>query len=187
MNLYVKSMVSQRCKMVVQEELLKLGLHEVSVELGKVVIIEHISTIQREQFREALHITGLELLDDKREIIIERVKNVVTDLIYNTVEAPLVNFSVFLSVKMGYDYIYLANLFSELNGCTLEHYVIANKIERVKELLLEDEMNLSEISYLMHYSSVSHLSAQFKKETGFTPSCFKNNGDYAGRQFVECI
>jgi methylphosphotriester-DNA--protein-cysteine methyltransferase len=187
MNLYVKSMVSLRCKMAIQEVLKKLGFHEVSIDLGKVVIEESLTPNQKDSFRQSIRFFGLELIDDKREVIVERIKNVVTEMVYHSEEAPLVNFSVFLSSRLGYDYIYLANLFSDLNGCTLEHYVIANKIERVKELLLEDEMNLSEISYLMHYSSVSHLSAQFKKETGYTPSCFKNNGDYAGRQFVECI
>jgi YesN/AraC family two-component response regulator len=180
-------MVSLRCKMVVHEELLKLGLHEISIDLGKIVIQEEITKIQREEFRNAILLFGLELLDDKREILMEQVKNVVTELVHYTVEAPLVNFSVFLSAKLGYDYIYLANLFSELNGCTIEHFLIANKIERVKELLLEDEMNLSEISYVMHYSSVSHLSAQFKKVTGVTPSFYKHTCDYSDRQFVECI
>ena len=162
-------MVSLRCKMAIQDVLKRLGFHEVSVDLGKVVIEESLTPDQKDDFRHSIQVFGLELIDDKREVLVERIKNVVTEMVYHTAESPLVNFSVFLSSKLGYD------------------YVIANKIERVKELLLEDEMNLSEISYLMHYSSVSHLSAQFKKETGFTPSCFKNSGDYGGRQFVESI
>ena len=180
-------MISQRCKMLVHDELLKLGLDEVSIDLGKVVLRKDILTEEREQLRSALLRSGLELLDDKREILIERVKNVVTKMVYYSEDAPRVNFSVFLSKELGYDYVYLANLFSELKGSTIEHFVIENKIERVKGLLLEDEMNLSEISYVMHYSSVSHLSAQFKKVTGVTPSYFKNASAYSERRLVECL
>ena len=187
MNLYIKSMISKRCKMLVHDELLKLGVHEISIDLGKVVLGEDILPREKELFRTAMLLSGLELLDDKREILIERVKNVITKLVYYTEDAPRINFSVFLSKDLGYDYIYLANLFSEMKGCTIEHYVIENKIERVKGLLLEDEMNLSEISYVMHYSSVSHLSAQFKKVTGVTPSYFKNASVYSERRLVECL
>jgi YesN/AraC family two-component response regulator len=187
MTLYIKSMVSLRCKMMVQHELTMMGLHEVSVDLGRVVIEENISNKQREQLGSALHESGLELLEDKQEILIERVKNVVTEMVHYAEDAPTVNFSVFLSEKLGYDYVYLANLFSEAKGYTIEHFIIANKIERVKELILENEMNLTEISYNMHYSSVSHLSAQFKKVTGITPSHFKTSHSFSSRQSLESI
>jgi len=118
--------------------------------------------------------SGLELLDDKKAILIEKIKNIITELIHYSDEFPKVNYSEYISEKLGYDYTYLANVFSEVKGVTIQHYIIMNKIEKVKELLLYDELNLSEISYLMHYSSVAHLSNQFKKITGLSPSYFKS-------------
>jgi len=166
-------MVSLRCKMVVKEELNKLGLHYVNVDLGTIDILENITDHQRDQLRENLKVYGLELLDDKRKIIIEKIKSVIIEMIHYSDEIPKVNYSDYISEKLGYDYTYLANTFSEVKGITIQHFIILNKIERVKELLLYDELNLTEISYMMHYSSVSHLSNQFKKITGLTPSYYK--------------
>jgi AraC-like DNA-binding protein len=166
-------MVSIRCKMLVKAELEKLNLHYTTVELGEINLVENITTEQREQLDKALKRSGLELMDDKRAILIEKIKNVIIEMIHYADEAPLTKFSSFLSEKLNHDYTYLANLFSEVQGTTIEHFIITHKIERVKELLVYDELNLTEIAYKMHYSSVAHLSNQFKKITGLTPSHFK--------------
>ena len=170
-------MVCIRCKMVVKEELKKLGLHYTSVELGEVETLEDISVAQHDQFKIALLKSGLELMDDKKSILIQKIKNVIIELIHYSEEPLTVNFSDYLSQKLNHNYTYLANLFSEVQGTTIEKFIIAHKIERVKELLVYNELNLTEIAYLMHYSSVAHLSAQFKKVTGLTPSHFKQLRD----------
>lgn len=173
MKLYVKYMVSIRCKMVVKEALKKLGLHSTHVDLGEIEILEDITAEQREQLKIALQKSGLELMDDKKSILIEKIKNVIVEMVHYTEEPLDINFSDFLSEKLHYDYTYLSNLFSEVVGTTIEHFIIAHKIERVKELIVYGELNLTEISYLLNYSSVAHLSNQFKKVTGLTPSHFK--------------
>ena len=160
--------------MLVKEELKKLGLHFILVDMGVVDVMENITPDQREQIRLALHKSGLELMDDKKAVLIEKIKNVITELIHFTDELPKVNFSDYLSEKLNYDYTYLANLFSDVQGTTIEKFVISHKIEKVKELIIYDELNLTEIAWKLHYSSVSHLSNQFKKITGLTPSHFKN-------------
>ena len=170
-------MVSLRCKMLVKKELKNLGLHYVMVELGTVEIIENITPELREKLKVALLESGLELMEDKKAMLIEKIKIVITEMIHYNDELPKVNYSEYISKIMGYDYTYLANIFSEVKGITIEHYIIAHKIEKVKELLLYDELNLTEISYKMNYSSVSHLSTQFKKVTGLTPTFFKNLKD----------
>ena len=167
-------MVSMRCKMLVKEELRKLGLHFILVDLGVVEIMETITPDQRELIRSALLSSGLELMDDKKAILVEKIKNVIIEMIHYTDELPKVNFSDFLSEKLGYDYTYLSNLFSEMQGSTIEQFIISHKIERVKELIIYNELNLTEIAWKLHYSSVAHLSNQFKKITGLTPSHFKN-------------
>jgi len=172
MKLFIKYMVSLRCKMVVKSALDKLGLHYTKVELGEVEIMENITEEQRRQLEYSLLQSGLELMDDQKSILIERIKNTIIEMVHNE-ELPKINFSDYLSEKLKHDYTYLANLFSEVTGITVEHYIIAHKIERVKELLLYDELNLTEISYKLNYSSVAHLSNQFKKVTGLTPSFFK--------------
>jgi AraC-like DNA-binding protein len=159
--------------MVVKAELDKLGLHYGVVDLGVVSVRENINAEQREQLKMALARAGLELMDDKKSILIDKIKNVIVELVHYTDEPLKVNFSDFLSSKLDYDYTYLANLFSEVTGITIEHYIINHKIERVKELLMYDELTLTEISYLLNYSSVAHLSNQFKRVTGLTPSYFK--------------
>lgn len=166
-------MVSIRCKMLVKTELDKLGLHYILVDLGEVEIMEDISAEQRDQLKIALLKSGLELMDDKKAILIEKVKSVIVEMVHYTDEVPKTNFSDYLSEKLNHDYTYLANLFSEVTGITIEHFIIAHKIEHVKELLLYDELTLTEISYRLNYSSVAHLSYQFKKVTGLTPSYFK--------------
>lgn len=166
-------MVSLRCKMIVKQELEKLDLHYLSVELGTVEIEEDITESQKEQLQKNLRKYGLELLDNRRNIIIEKIKAVIIEMIHYSEEQPKVNYSDYISEKLGYDYTYLANTFSEVKGMTIQRYIIINKIERVKELLLYGELNLTEISYKLHYSSVAHLSNQFKKITGFTPTHFK--------------
>ena len=173
MNLYIKYMVSLRCKMMVKEELKKLGLHYVIVDLGTVEILEDITQKQHDQLKKNLLKYGLELLDDKRSILIEKIKNVIIELIHYSDELPVLNYSDYISEKIGFDYTYLANIFSEVKGITIQQFIIIHKIERVKELILYDELNLTEIAYKLHYSSIGHLSNQFKKITGLSPSFFK--------------
>ena len=166
-------MVSLRCKMMVEEELKKLGIRYVIVELGMVDILEDITEDQRKKFKANLFKSGLELLDDKKSILIEKIRNVITEMIHNSDELPKVNYSDYISEKLEYDYTYLANTFSEVCGITIQQFIINHKIERVKELLLYNELNLTEISHKLHYSSVAHLSNQFKKVTGLSPSFYK--------------
>ncbi|WP_260256200.1 helix-turn-helix domain-containing protein [Elizabethkingia miricola] len=173
MKLYIKYMVSLRCKMVVHQELENLGIKNAVVDLGTVELWDDISLSQRIMLKENLLKTGLELLDDKKSILIEKIKNVVTQMIHYTDEFPRENFSDYISEKLGYDYTYLANTFSEVKGITLQHFIIINKVEKIKELLLYNELNLTEISYKLNYSSVAHLSNQFKKITGLSPSFYK--------------
>ena len=166
-------MVSIRCKMVVKDAFKKLGLHYVTVNLGEVDVFENITDKQREKLKAVLLNSKLELMDDKKSILIERIKAVIVEMVHYSDELPKTNFSDFLSKKLNYDYTYLANLFSDTQGTTIEHYIIMHKIEKVKELIIYDELNLTEIADKLHYSGVAHLSSQFKKVTGLTPSYFK--------------
>jgi len=170
-------MVSNRCKMVVKEELKKLGLHFIVVDLGEVDIMENISAEQREQLKAELLNSGLELMDDKRAVLIERIKNTVVEMVHHSDEMIKTNFSDFLSEKLNHNYTYLANLFSEVQGTTIEQFIISHKIERIKELMIYGELNITEIAWKMNYSSVAHLSNQFKKMTGLSPSHFKQLKD----------
>jgi AraC-like DNA-binding protein len=172
-RLYIKYMVSLRCKLKVKEELQKLNIKYGVIDLGLVEIDKDISPELRELLRINLKKSGLELLDDKKSIMIERIQNAVVEMIHYSNELPEVNFSVFISEKVGLDYTYLSNIFAEVKGYTLQNFIIIHKIEKVKELLFYDELNLTEISYRLQYSSVAHLSAQFKKITGLTPSFYK--------------
>ena len=167
-------MVSNRCKLAVKEVLKELGLHFVLVDMGVVDIMENITTDQLEQIRIALLRSGLELMDDKRAVLVEKIKNIVIEMIHYKDETPKTNFSDYLAEKLDYDYTYLSNLFSDVQGITIEKFIITHKIERVKELIIYDELSLKEIAWNMHYCSVSHLSNQFKMITGFSPSHFKN-------------
>jgi AraC-like DNA-binding protein len=166
-------MVSTRCKMAVKQALKELGLHFIVVDLGEVEIMETITPEQRRELTLALLSSGLELMDDKRAVLIEKIKNAVVEMIHHTDEAIKINFSDYLSEKLQHDYTYLANLFSEIQGTTIEHFIISHKIERIKELIIYDELNITEIAWKLNYSSVAHLSNQFKKVTGLTPSHFK--------------
>ncbi|WP_052180990.1 helix-turn-helix domain-containing protein [Alistipes sp. ZOR0009] len=173
MTLYIKYMVSLRCKMIVKEELEKLGLRYSMIDLGTVELVDTISQEQRDMLHLNLLRSGLELLDDKKAILIEKIKGVIVEMIHYSEELPKVNYSTYISEKLHYDYTYLSNIFSEVKGITIQQYIIIHKIEKVKELLLYDELNLTEISYRLHYSSVAHLSNQFKKVTGLSPSFYK--------------
>lgn len=166
-------MVSNRCKMAVKEALKKLGLHFVVVELGEVDLMETITEEQRQQIKGELLISGLELMDDKRAMLIEKIKTVIIEMVHYSDEIIKVNFSDYLSEKLDHDYTYLANLFSEVQGTTIEQFIIVHKVERIKELINYGELNITEIAWKLNYSSVAHLSNQFKKVTGLSPSHFK--------------
>ena len=167
-------MVSLRCKMLVKAELEKLNLKHLIVELGEVEIMNELSSETYLELKRNLLQSGLELMDDQRAILVEKIKNIIIELVHYTDEIPKLSFSDYLSEKLNHNYSYLSNLFSEVKGTTIEHFIIIHKIERVKELIIYDELNLSEIAYKLHYSSVAHLSTQFKKITGLTPSYFKS-------------
>lgn len=166
MKLYIKNMVCNRCKMVVKSELEKLGLRPLAVDLGEVEIADELEGYQRQDIHAALQKFGFALLDDKKSVIIERVKNLLVDLVQNKNNQLKTNLSDYLSRELNHDYTYITNLFTQVEGTTIEQYFIAQKIERVKELLVYGELTLSEISYQLNYSSVSHLGKQFKKVTG---------------------
>jgi AraC-like DNA-binding protein len=170
-------MVSNRCKMAVKEELKKLRLHFILVDLGEVEIMEEISIEQRLQLKTALLDSGLELMDDKRAMMIEKIKNVIIEMVHHSDEMIKVNFSNHLSEKLNHDYTYLSNLFSEVQGTTIEQFIISHKIERIKELIIYGELNITEIAWKMNYSGVAHLSNQFKKVTGLSPTHFKQLKD----------
>jgi YesN/AraC family two-component response regulator len=173
MKLLIKNMVSLRCKMIVKAELENMGLHFTIVELGEVEIVEDLSKQDEGQLKTALLKYGLELMEDKKSMLIEKIKNIIVEMIHYSDEPPLLNFSDYLSEKLNYDYNYLSNLFSEVKGTTIEHFIIAHKIERAKELLIYNQLTLTEIADKLHYSNVAHLSNQFKKVTGLTPTFFK--------------
>ncbi len=167
-------MVCIRCQMAVKSELGKLGIHHTKVELGETEIMEELSAEQRDNLSISLKNIGLELLDDKKNIMVERIKTLIIELVHFNDEQIKTNLSDFLSEKLNHNYTYISNLFSEIKGTSIEQFYLSNKIERVKELLVYDELSLTEIAYKLHYSSVAHLSNQFKKMTGLTPTHFKN-------------
>jgi AraC-like DNA-binding protein len=160
--------------MVVKSELEKLGLHYTTVDLGEAEVFETLSAKQLENLSTELKKSGLELMDDKKSILVEKIKTVIIELVHYTDEQIKINLSDYISEKLDYDYTYLANLFSEVKGTTIEQFYLGHKIEKVKELLVYNELNLTEIADKLHYSSVAHLSNQFKKMTGLTPSYFKH-------------
>ena len=161
---------------MVKHELEKLGLHFTNIELGMVEIKEEIDEELLNTLKSNLKISGLELMDDNKSILVDRIKNVIIEMIHYSEEIPKVNYSDYIAEKLDYDYTYLSNLFSEVKGITIQHFIIKHKIERAKELILYNELNLTEIAYKLNYSSVSHLSNQFKKVTGHTPSYYKKIG-----------
>lgn len=186
MILYIKNMVSLRCKMLVTEEIKRIGLHVVNVDLGWVEILEDISLQDYNNLNLNLQKSGLELLDDNQSILIERIKNVIIQLVHYSDEIPKLNYSDYISEKLNLDYTYLSNMFSEVQQTTIQNFIITHKIERAKELLIYDELSLSEIANKLNYSSSGHLSNQFKKVTGISPSYFKLLKD-KHRQYLENI
>ena len=177
MKLYIKNMVCSRCKMVVKAEFKKLGLYPFAVELGIVEIQEQDIDLVQDDLVRNLNLLGFELLDSKKSIIIERIKTLIIELIYDKNNELKTNLSDYLSEQLSQDYNTLSHLFSEVENATIEKYFITQKVERVKELLTYDELTLSEITYQLNYSSVAHLSNQFKKITGFSPTYFKQLKD----------
>ncbi len=174
MKLHIKNMVCNRCKMVVKAELEKLGFNPVSVDLGEVVLPKNISQEEKIKIAEKLGFFGFELLEDKKTQVSEQIKTNIIDLIHYSKEPLKVNLSSYLSEKLHLEYPQLSSIFSEIENQTIEKYFIAQKIEKAKEILTYGELTLSEIAYQLNYSSVAHLSAQFKKVTGTTPSAYKN-------------
>jgi AraC-like DNA-binding protein len=166
-------MVCIRCQMLVKAELEKLGLRYIDVKIGEADIIDDILPEQLQLLDLNLKKSGLQLMDNKKSILVEKIKSAIIELVHYTDEQLKVNLSEYLSEKLNYDYTYLANLFSEVKGITIEKFFLTHKIEKVKELIVYDELNLTEIAHKMHYSSIAHLSNQFKKVTGLTPSHFK--------------
>ncbi len=172
-------MVSNRCKALVQQELVSLGLQSeyVVIDLGMVEIHKDITDIQLKQLKDNLGKAGLELLDDSKSILIDKIKKLITDMIHSLEGQPKVNYSVYISERLGYNYNYLANIFSEVKGITIQQFIIIHKIEKAKELLFYDDLSLTEIAHRLHYSSVAHLSSQFKKVTGLSPSFYRHLKD----------
>jgi AraC-like DNA-binding protein len=177
LKLYIKYMVSTRCKLAVKEELKKLELHFIVVDLGEIEIMEDITPTQREQLKTGLQNSGLELMDDKKAILIEKIQSVIIEMIHHSGELPKINYSDHIAEELDYDYTYLSGIFSEVKGITIQQYIIIHKIERIKELINYGELKITEIAWQMNYSSVAHLSNQFKKITGFSPSQFKGLKD----------
>ncbi|MBX3162984.1 MAG: helix-turn-helix transcriptional regulator [Bacteroidetes bacterium] len=172
-TVFIKNMVCNRCIMVVQNELDKLGLEVKNIKLGEVNLDKELTSEQKDKLDNALIPLGFEVIDDKKSRIIEKIKNIIIDLVHYQNNDSKINLSEVLSNQLHHDYNYLSNLFSEVEGTTIEKYFIAQKIEKVKELLVYDELSLSEIASRLNYSSVAYLSNQFKKVTGLTPSHFK--------------
>lgn len=173
MKFYLKYMVSLRCKIVVETILKKLDLPYNELDLGMVEFREVISPSQRKALKQNLYKFGLELLDDKTSLLIEKIKTVIFEMMYYQDQVPKVDYSDYISEKLGNDYTYLSGVFSEVHGISIQRFIILHKIERAKELLLYDKLNLAEIAGRLHYSSAGHLSTQFKKVTGLSPSFFK--------------
>ena len=173
MKLYIKNMVSARCKMAVKEALQSMGIHFVFVELGVVETMDDLTAEERRQLKETLLQSGLELMDDKKSELVQKVKNLILDMIYQSEEERKMSFTAYLSKHTGHDYPYLASLFLEAQGTTIQQFIILHKVERIKELIMYSEMSITEITWKMNYSSVAHLSNQFKKVTGLTPTHFK--------------
>lgn len=174
MVLHIKNMVCNRCKMVVKSELEKIGIRPLSIELGEVQLEHELSQAKKLQVEKSLKMVGFALIDDRKSRLIEQIKTQIVKLVHQDNTELKMNLSDLLSQKLAHDYSYLSNLFSEVEGTTIEKYFIAQKIEKVKELLVYDELTLSEIAGQLNYSSVAYLSNQFKKVTGLTPSHFKN-------------
>lgn len=173
MKLYVRNMACLSCKVVIKEALEELNIFPLKIELGEIETKETVTPDEKKKLNTMIKKAGLELLEDKQGILIEKIREVIVDYVYHTDEKTIINFSDLLSKKLNYNYTYLANFFSEVEATTIAQYVISLKIERIKELIMFEEFTLSEIAHKLHYSSAAHLSTQFKKTTGLTPSHFK--------------
>lgn len=184
-TIFIKNMVCNRCIMVVEGELNKLNIKAKEVKLGEVILDKELSTVQKTHLELALTPLGFELIDDKKSRTIEQIKNTIIEIVHHQKNNLKTNLSDLLSTKLNHDYNHLSNLFSEVEGTTIEKYFIAQKIEKVKELLVYDELTLSEIADQLNYSSVSYLSNQFKKTTGLTPSHFKQIKDFKRKSLDE--
>lgn len=188
MKIHVKYMVSLRCKLVVKDALDHMGIHYKRIDLGEIDLMENVITQeQHDLLKHTLMKSGLELMDETKSVLVERTKNIIIEMVHYADELPKYNISQFLSDKLQHNYTYIANLFKEVTGTTIQHFILLHKIEKAKELILYDELNLNEIAYQLHYSSVAHLSNQFKKLTGLTPSYFKKIHDYKKRLMLETI
>ena len=185
-KLYIKNMTSITCKIVVKSEFKKIGLHCSLIKLGEVEVIGNVSQAQYSQLKNVLNKYGLELMDDKKAVLIEKIKNTIIELIHYSDEPIKINYSAYLSKKLNYNYTFMSNQFSQVQGTSIQKHIILHKIERAKELLMYDELNITEIAHKLNYSSVAHLSNQFKKITGLTPSSFKEFKPY-GRNELESI
>jgi AraC-like DNA-binding protein len=177
LKIFIKFMLSNHCKITVKELLKNLGLHFIVVDLGEVDIMEDLSDTQRERLRISLSDAGFELMDDKKANLIEKIKNIIIDMVHHKDDLAKIKFSDYLSEKLNRDYTYLSNLFSAVQGSTIEQFIISHKVERIKELIIYDELSITEIAWKMNYSSVAHLSNQFKKSTGLSPTQFKQLKD----------
>ena len=173
MKIYVKNMACESCKIFVKEALEELDIAAIKIDLGEIEVKEELTAAEKKKLNSKIKKAGLELLEKKQGILIEKIRSVIIDYVYNSDEKPITKFSVLLSEKLNHSYTYLANFFSEIEASTIEQYVISLKVERIKELIILEEHTLSAIAFKLHYSSVSHLSNQFKKATGLTPSHFK--------------
>ncbi|MFD0795408.1 helix-turn-helix domain-containing protein [Mucilaginibacter litoreus] len=173
MKLHIKNMVCIRCKIIVEQILKDLAINYIAVELGSADVIQDLSPARKHELNASLNGYGLELIEDKRICLIEKVKCLIIQYVQYSDVRLKINFSTYISANMHYDYTYLANIFSEVEGITIEHFIIVNKVEKVKELLSYNEMSIKEIAFKLQYSSVAHLSNQFKKVTGMCPSEFK--------------
>ncbi len=175
MKIYIKNMVCIRCEMIVKEQIKKITSNNTIVKLGEVEVVDTLTNAQLNEFKTGLLKFGLVVLDDKKNLIIDKIKKVIIEMVHYEDEPLKINFSTYLSKKLDHEYTFLANLFSEVEGINVEHYLIKHKVERVKELLVYHKLTLTEISYKMNYSSVAHLCNQFKKITGKTPADFKRS------------
>ena len=172
-KLFIKNMVCLRCKLVVRDELERLGLVYEDVKLGEVTLKDPVAPASIEALKLALQRSGLEIIDDKKSQLVEKIKRVVIEQVHYSEEPLLENFSSFLAKTLRYDYTYLSNLFAATQGLTLEHFIINNRIEKAKELLIYEDLSVAEIALRLHYCSAAHLSKQFKQVTGFTASHYK--------------
>lgn len=173
MIIYVKNMICLRCKIVVNNILTNFGIEAADIKIGAILLKGRISNAMQRQLDAALKETGLELIFDKKNLLVQKIKNIIFEIIYHSNEPLVMKFSCYLSNRLNYNYTYLSGLFKKTEGVTIEHYIIMQKMEKVKAMLIAGDSSLSKISHQLNYRSVSHLSAQFKKVTGYTARDYK--------------